>query len=123
MSRISLDDISDGRYVDVECRYIDCQEFTVLLTFFGDKLSCNKTCSCFLTAYSLLAPLHLKNVLHAPGSICNIYGTLSLEGYDIVTGCKSPYSDEIFSKLRSARIRLIDISVLYRVRLSGQSAT
>ena len=66
--------------------------------------------------------LHLKNVLHVPKSICNIFATSILEGYGIKTGGDGPTAGHVFSEPSGARVALIDHSVLYRVRLCGQSA-
>ncbi|KAL8873258.1 MAG: hypothetical protein Q9174_001248 [Haloplaca sp. 1 TL-2023] len=67
--------------------------------------------------------LHLKNVLHAPGSVCNIFATSILEGYQLKAGPDGPGAGfHLISEPSGTRVALIDFVKLYRVRLCGQSA-
>ncbi|KAL8883164.1 MAG: hypothetical protein Q9192_007398 [Flavoplaca navasiana] len=71
-------------------------------------------------AYRRIIPL--KNVLHVPSFFCNVFATNVLEGYGIELCHAGPTAGHIFSRPSGARVALIDFSVLYRVRLCGQSA-
>ena len=71
-------------------------------------------------AYQKIIPL--KNVLHVPSFFCNVFATNVLEGYGLELCNDGLIAGHIFSKSSGARIALIDFSVLYRVRLCGQSA-
>ncbi|KAL8876934.1 MAG: hypothetical protein Q9198_004956 [Flavoplaca austrocitrina] len=66
--------------------------------------------------------VRLKNVLHVPSFFYNVFATNILEEYGIEFGGGGPTAAHIFSKPSGARVALIDRSVLYRVRLCGQSA-